>query len=74
MVVGGVPINNVTVMVENGLTAVLLFMAAKSFRKVVESDTNQLRYVFQACGIHTLTSENMDYLTGGGRGVRAEIV
>lgn len=47
LVVGGVPINNVTVMVENGLTAVLLFMAAKSFRKVVESDTNQLRYVFQ---------------------------
>ena len=48
LVVGGVHVNNLTVILDYGLTAVLLFMAARSFKKVATDADNQLRLVFQA--------------------------
>ena len=48
LVVGGVHVSNLTVILDYGLTAVLLFMAARSFQKVASDADNQLRLVFQA--------------------------
>lgn len=41
--------NNVAVILDYGLTSVLLFMAAKSFKHVLTADDNQLKFVMQAC-------------------------
>ena len=48
LVVGGVHVSNLTVILDYGFTAVLLFMAARSFAKVADDTSNQLRLVFQA--------------------------
>ena len=47
LVVGGVHVSNLTVILDYGFTAVLLFMAARSFTKVADDTSNQLRLVFQ---------------------------
>ncbi len=47
LVVGGVHVSNLTVILDYGFTAVLLFMAARSFAKVADDTSNQLRLVFQ---------------------------
>lgn len=41
--------NNIAVILDYGLTSVLLFMAAKSFKRVLTADDYQLKFVMQAC-------------------------
>jgi len=52
LIVGGVHVNNVAVILDYGLTSVLLFMAAKSFKRVLKSNEHQLQFVFQARAAH----------------------
>lgn len=47
LVVGGVHVNNVSVILDYGLTSVLLFLAMKSFKQVLSSDKEQLKFVMQ---------------------------
>lgn len=47
LIVGGVHVNNVAVILDYGLTSVLLFMAVKSFKHVLTADDNQLKFVMQ---------------------------
>lgn len=47
LIVGGVHVNNVAVILDYGLTSVLLFMAAKSFKHVLSEDNHQLKFVMQ---------------------------
>lgn len=52
LIVGGVHVNNVAVILDYGLTSVLLFMAAKSFKRVLKSNEHQLQFVMQVCTCH----------------------
>lgn len=47
LIVGGVHVNNMAVILDYGLTSVLLFMAAKSFKRVLKSNEHQLQFVMQ---------------------------
>lgn len=52
LIVGGVHINNFAVILDYGLTSVLLFMAAKSFKRVLKGSEHQLQFVMQVPGIY----------------------
>ena len=51
LIVGGVHINNFAVILDYGLTGVLLFMAAKSFKRVLKGSEHQLQFVMQVPGM-----------------------
>ena len=51
LIVGGVHINNFAVILDYGLTSVLLFMAAKSFKRVLKGSEHQLQFVMQVPGM-----------------------
>ena len=48
LIVGGVHVNNIAVILDYGLTSVLLFLAAKSFKRVLKGGNQQLQFVMQA--------------------------
>jgi len=47
LIVGGVHVNNIAVILDYGLTSVLLFLAAKSFKRVLQGGDEQLKFVMQ---------------------------
>lgn len=49
LIVGGVHVNNIAVILDYGMTSVLLFLAAKSFKRVLQGGDEQLKFVMQVC-------------------------
>lgn len=47
LIVGGVHVNNIAVILDYGMTSVLLFMAARSFKRVLSVKEEQLKFIMQ---------------------------